>query len=338
LGREAYRGTLQFAAESDQILHTNAVGLATGAFTLNATTSRQLAQKVVLTQTEVIRSGTIYLNKTGAATGGYLRVRVVNDSAGQPGTTVYSESAPISIAALATGNVTVPVTLPDTVLVAGTYWMTIQGDTTYQSDPTVGFSTSVREISWRSFNSGNSAGVYDGTTWVVTASSFVYQMNGIALDLRVRVTASATSTLLGYGIFYDTVDAPRTNGLPIERLVQPANTTTAQFTLTKFVPDPDLLEVICVETGQLFVYGAFQLQGQTVIFPDETFLSSQALNLTFRQLNGVAFDSSDRNAQLLAANFLGSTDATIDRSQAGRGIFLRRSGRYVARNHDRQQR
>jgi hypothetical protein len=325
MGTETYRGTLQFTAESNQTLHTNAVGLATGTTTLNASTTQRLAQKVVLSQTELVRNITLYMNKTGASTGGYFRVLLVADSAGAPGTTTLSDSGPVSIAPLSTGNITVSVTMPDAVLTAGTYWFIIQTDAIYLSDATVGYSAGVRELAVRNFTDTSSASSYNGTVWAAIATtSFVYQMNGIVLDLRVRVTSGATGTLVGYGILYDTIDAPRTTGLPIERVVQPANTTSAQFTLTKFVPDPDLLEVTCIETCKTYLYGAFQLQGQTVIFPDETFLSAQSLNLTFRQLKGSSFDSTDRNAQLLAANFLGSTDATIDRSQAGRGIFLRR--------------
>ncbi len=46
--------------------------------------------------------------------------------------------------------------------------------------------------------------------------------------------------------------------------------------------------------------------------------------LIFDQIRGGAFDNSDTNAALLATNHLGSTDGSIDRSSAGRGLFLRR--------------
>ena len=44
----------------------------------------------------------------------------------------------------------------------------------------------------------------------------------------------------------------------------------------------------------------------------------------FDQSEQGAFDNSDVNGNLLATNHLGSTDPNIDRSQNGRGIFLRR--------------
>lgn len=99
-----------------------------------------------------------------------------------------------------------------------------------------------------------------------------------------------------------------------------------EFLLTRFMPDPDTLSVYCVETGQVFKYGAFSLNGNKVIFPEGTFDNGgieTEYTLIFDQTQGASFDNSDQNAALLAANFLGSTNPSIDRSQAGRGIFLR---------------
>lgn len=323
LGTDTVRGVHQFTVEADQVIHEIPVVNADSTNSFNPGSSRK-GQQFVVTQTELVRGFTAYFNKLGAATGGSFRVLLMNDSAGLPGTTSYASSAPVDIAALATGNIAVNVTIPDTVLVPGTYWWVIQVDAVYISDPAVGYSAGVRDLAARMSSTNvppNSA--FYNTSWAVnTLSGITYQMKGIVLDLRARITASGAGSLEGFGVLFDFADAMRTTGLPIERKVQLANTTAASFTLTKFAPDPDLLEVIC--DGKIYVYGDFQLQGQTVIFPDETFLSASDLALTFRQLRGVAFDSSDRNAQLLAANFLGSTDATIDRSQNGRGIFVKR--------------
>jgi hypothetical protein len=68
----------------------------------------------------------------------------------------------------------------------------------------------------------------------------------------------------------------------------------------------------------------FYLDGHKIVFPVNTFNGLGTVTLVFDQPEGAAFDNSENNASLLAANFLGSTDATIDRSVAGRGIFLRR--------------
>jgi hypothetical protein len=80
-----------------------------------------------------------------------------------------------------------------------------------------------------------------------------------------------------------------------------------------------------VNSGQVYRFGAFTVNGQSVQFDDGQFLSpGETLTLVFDQTAGSAYDNSDVNALLLATNHLGSTDATIDKSAAGRGIFLRR--------------
>jgi hypothetical protein len=143
-------------------------------------------------------------------------------------------------------------------------------------------------------------------------------------DLRVKITAGTANTILkGYGIFYDLQFGVATDHVAIEKQLVVGGTNPNTFTLSKFLPDPDLLRVYAVETGQVFRYGAFSLSGYTVTFPVDTFNISTNLTLIFDQTVGSTFDSSDKNASLMAANFLGSTDTNIDRSQPGRGIVLR---------------
>lgn len=146
-------------------------------------------------------------------------------------------------------------------------------------------------------------------------------------DLRVRITASASSKLEGYGLFYDkTLSAAVASGaINAEVFEFSGSLNTYEFTLTKFVPSPDILKVYDVNTGQVYVYGAFSLNGQKVVFQSGQFYApSQTIKLNFMQIEGSVFDSSDVNGLLMASNHLGSTDASIDRSVAGRGIFLRR--------------
>lgn len=149
----------------------------------------------------------------------------------------------------------------------------------------------------------------------------------VTYDLRLKITASASSKLEGYGIFYDKeLSANVASGsLNIEVFEFSGSLNTYQFTLTKFVPHPDLLKVYDVNTGQVYDYGAFTFSGQTVVFDSGQFYQpGQTIKLRFIQMEGTAFDNSDVNALLMASNHLGSTDTSIDRSIAGRGIFLRR--------------
>jgi hypothetical protein len=153
---------------------------------------------------------------------------------------------------------------------------------------------------------------------------------GYDLDLRVRITASANDKVLnGYGIFYDNdpvIVVNNTLQLQVFKFKAVADNLDT-FTLTNFLPNADLLKVYYVEGGQVFHYGAFTLQGNDVIFPANTFNNNAVeadITLVFDQMRGGAYDNSDTNASLLAANHLGSTDGTIDKSLSGRGIFLRR--------------
>jgi hypothetical protein len=97
--------------------------------------------------------------------------------------------------------------------------------------------------------------------------------------------------------------------------------------LTTFTPDADLLSVYLVETGQVFKIGAFTLDGRTIRFPVNTFDNGGTptpYTLIADQTIGNSFDNSDLNGLLLTGNHLGSTDALVDKSLPGRGIFLRR--------------
>jgi hypothetical protein len=147
--------------------------------------------------------------------------------------------------------------------------------------------------------------------------------------LRVKITSSAGSKRLnGYGILYDLQTAGIVGGIKNRQVFRFNSTTNPNsFALTNFSPDPDLLNVYMVETGQVFKAPSFYLSGNTVVFPANSFNNggtSADFTLVFDQTTGSSFDNSDSNGLLLASNFLGSNDASIDRSVNGRGIFLRR--------------
>jgi hypothetical protein len=156
-----------------------------------------------------------------------------------------------------------------------------------------------------------------------------YQLIGSTLDLRVKVTASGNSKSLdAYAIFYKQAAAGPVGGLK-KLEVKSFNSVSDNFNsfTIGFLPDPDLLSVYHVETGQVYRYGSFSLQGYNVVFPVNTFNNngfSTLVTLRFEQLVGTSFDNSDQNGALLAANALGSTNAAIDKSIPGRGLFLRR--------------
>lgn len=140
-------------------------------------------------------------------------------------------------------------------------------------------------------------------------------------DLRLKIVSSAGSKeLLGYAVCYS-YQQGTVSGVEL-RDVKTTSTNANTFTLN-FLPDPTKLKVFWVEKAQVFAYGAFTLDGRSVIFPADTFNEAGTQTLIFEQPLGGGFDNSDANAALLAANKLGSSDLSIDRSAAGQGIKLR---------------
>jgi hypothetical protein len=230
---------------------------------------------------------------------------------------------------LASGDNAIILDIGSNVLLADDYHFVIATDSSYKS----GFSAGVNSVRARADAVGpigpDGINEFNGTVWSANAAqTLLYKIEGRSLDLRVRITSSIVDVALkGYGIFYGR-EAAIISGLK-NREVQSFDGTADnfnEFTLTNFLPDPELLKVYHVETGQVYIYGlnGFYLDGFKVIFPVDTFNGLGTVTLVFDQLVGNSFDNSDTNAALLAANFLGSTNVNLDRSQPGRGIFLRR--------------
>ncbi len=330
---ETFRGILKFPADTTyNMLSEWALANATAYREMNATTLQSIGQiwSVTAAQEWAVQRNILYINKVGSPVGNVL-VQLVRDNAGVPSTSLLDIVAQTSVSAagLAAGDNAVTVDWGTNILPAGNYHYVISTDAAYKA----GFSAGVNSVRARVDASAplgpNTINEYNGTTWTPNvAQSLIYRIEGRVEDLRVRIISSATNVQLkGYGVFYDR-QSPVLAGTK-NREVQSFNGTTDNFntfTLTNFIPEADLLKVYHVETGQVYTYGTagFSLNGLQVVFAANTFNGLGTVTLVFDQLAGSSFDNSDLNASLLAANFLGSTDATIDRSQNGRGIFLRR--------------
>lgn len=323
---DLYRGNHEFDEEaSNQSLSSNATGAANRE--LDASTRQWLSQKVDLTDKVMVRSVDLTLTKNGSPDG-FLTVYIVaDDGADKPSLLsedILSESAPIAMSSLSTG--VNAVALNEVTLAPGEYHIVLK-TTGYTST----FSAGVTSLQWQADSAGASPYMtsYNGTVWAIeTNYKAKYDLKGIELDLRIRVTSVTNpGKLESTGIFYDkTLSAKVADGqINIQVFEINGDDDETEFTLTRFTPHPDLLKVYDVNSGQVYTYGAFALDGHKVIFEAGQFLApGETITLRFMQVEGTAFDNSDTNALLLASNFLGSTDASIDRSQAGRGIFLRR--------------
>ena len=158
-------------------------------------------------------------------------------------------------------------------------------------------------------------------------SGIVYTLQGLQLDLRVRITSSADEVVSeGFGIFYknDTKITPVDGSIlrHVEQFVGDVDNLN-EFAIS-FTPDVRLMSVYEIGTGQVYRYGAWVINGNgNVEFPQNTFNKPETVTLEFLQVQGGSFDNSDRNQLVLAAQHLGSLDPTLDFSIAGRGIHLR---------------
>lgn len=325
---ETYTGEYSWTSEDAAVSVATAGG--TGATTaLNLTTAARIAGPAQLASATLYAAGTqvkFTLAKTGSPTGN-LYASLVRLSGGLVSTDpadVLASSGPLDITTL-TGSATEKTfSMGPGILAPGTsYAVVLRAD--YGT-----YSAGVNEVVVTRASSGTTGQLYNASTgtWSTGVIS-VPQISifGRSLDLRVRITSSAGSKSLdGVAVYYDpnySVPATGVKKLDTKRFLSTDNLSS--FTIN-FLPDPDLMTVYYVEGGQAFRFGAFSLDGYTVRFPTNSFNNGGVLSnvtLVFEQTLGGSFDNSDANAALLAANRLGSTDATIDKSIAGRGIILR---------------
>ena len=297
----AYRGYQTF---SDEVTQQNLqVVAASGAGTvLNATTTQQLSSPLVLASTTAVRSIVLELSRTAALSVGNFKVSIVKDLAGVPSTLVtdiYAESNLVSIAGLSTGNLSVTVALPTTVLVAGTYQIVLSTDATYRAG--------VLDVFWRSAAAGTTGASYNGTVWAGSASTKASTVKGRVHDLRIKITAGTALTYLeGMGVYFgvdEGITAP--NGTKnVQRFLFTGDENKTVFTLN-WTPDPDLIEFYDVYRGQVYVIDndTVRLSGQTVTFDSGTFsFPGESILLIARQIKGIGIDNSDSNAAAISAH------------------------------------
>ena len=316
---DSYVGIHEFTEEA-ATQSLNAQATSNASIELNTTTQSFLSQSFTLTDASVIKEFDLDVTINGSPAG-RLYFSIYSDSSGDPDTALAEGS--VSISGLSTGTETF--NIPDLALPVGTYHIVIRTDSDYSAS-FVTTTTSI-EIDTNSGGSGSNNSS-DGITWIGTVSgAFVYDVKGSELDLRVRVTASATSSLAGYGIFYDLQSTGIIAGTKLRHIEQFSSTSNPNEFVIPWVADADLLRVYISPTAQVAVVPDFEIDGTTIRFPVDTFSDGGGdpvnYRLTFIQTEGTSFDNSDENAALLAQNFLGSLNGSYDKSAPGRGILLR---------------
>jgi hypothetical protein len=328
-----FRAFYRFEEESvSQTLFENEVANADSQIALSGGGANEaLAIPITVTNKLFVKELTLYLNKLGAPLGNFS-IELVKEDSGFPSTNtadIVGSTGLQSTINLSAGNNSVILTIKK-ALKPGNYWFVINTDQAYKSS----FDSGVDELRWRADNSSptySNGSTFNGTVWTTTSgSSFVFLAEGREHDLRVQVEASQNDVLLeGIGTFYGDRGPGFLTGIKarhVFRFSGDNDDTEFEIPIGKFLPDADMLEVFDVNSGQVYKYPAFELQGQTIKFGAGTFLSpGEEVILIADQTKGGGFDNSDQNASLMAANGLGSTDLSVDRSSPGVGVKNRAS-------------
>lgn len=318
---DKYQGSHTFSDEaSDQNLYVYLNTNADTSISLNATTTKAIAQPIVATEKDKVKKITLYVEKSGTPVGNII-FKVVKDTAGSPSSDpndlMFSK---IVNASSISGITTIPMD-SDIIFVNGqTYWIVVETDDLYKTN---NHAINVLQLRADSTPSITVAKAYN-SSWTAASYAAVYLVQGFKFDLRVRIDASMNDTKLkGFGIFF----AKQQAGVPVGdtpevyRYSFSGDANEYSFTLP-FTPDPDFLEVWDVGAGNVYSYPAFDIAGNVVNFLPGTFLSpGETVQLKFKQGSGF-FDNSDLNRNLLAANHLGSTSGSNTLQSPGRGIML----------------
>lgn len=185
--------------------------------------------------------------------------------------------------------------------------------------PTVASGSYVK-VGWQALNDKAIHSYYGDVGTISTVGAVPFSGGGLSIGESLLLS---NGTTLAIQSFTQYTGAGVGGGAGTEdRQVFQFSNNASSFTLN-FMPDPTKLKVFWVEKGEVLVLGAWWLNGRTVIFLADTFNEAGLQTLVFEQIYGSAFDGSPVNANLLASNFLGSSDLSVDRSSAGRGIKLR---------------
>lgn len=259
------------------------------------------SQDFTTSQVEVAEQITVSITKTGSPLG-YLKINLHEDDGGIPG--VVKSQSLVNIENLVAGQQDVTVEIGRHVLLNATkYHIKIETDQTYKDS----FDTGVDEIS---------VGQNSGTP------SMVYKVEGRALSLILKYTASATAQLLGYGVYYGD------EAQSVQRLKRRAafvfNGTLDnlnEFQLP-WNADPDFVEIQDRVTGQTWGVPTFALQNNKAVFPVDFFDGRDTVYLIAKQVEAGSYDGNPELKKLVAENHMGSNDPALDYSVPGRGPIV----------------
>lgn len=169
---------------------------------------------------------------------------------------------------------------------------------------------------------------FNGGSWTGSAAFMSFDVYGSGCDLRIRVTAStpgaSTWELYGFGLDYVLNGQFGSTGVALyeDRTITATEASTGLITLNN----------ISYTMGQNQVRGNFgghvlNTQNFTELSPSQLQFASGFFSagdvVRFEVAYGLV-DGTSKALNILAANHLGSTTASLDQSVAGRGIILKR--------------
>jgi hypothetical protein len=282
------------------------------------------AVKFTAADTKTITDVRGYFTVNNSPTG-YVRAKIYSDSTGPD--ELIGVSEPVDISTISGTNTAVDFTGLSASIVSGTdYFIAFEVSSTVggSNDFNVGVDNSSPPDSLWSKVSGS---------WSSGSGGYIaFQLYNRVESLQVKITSSQESYLEGVGVFYDQ-SQPLSNNEQLKYQAFSVDTSDNEVTLTlsNFLPVAELLEIHVPERGQVFkiVNGVETLpyiSGYDVIFPTDFFYDGlgNTLAVLLVQNNGQTIDTSDANGSIIQENHLGSQDASIDKSVAGKGILLRR--------------
>lgn len=324
-----YRGIHEFDAEAtNQSLLDNPD--TDTSFDFDDASVQSVSQSMTIASATVLRKFTAKSITVTGSPVGTLILKVVNDTAGLPSTVstdILWESAPVDLATLSTGDIEFDMELP---VGPGDIHFVLETSASYIAE----YTSSVGANKIAHFRDDDASGyhTFNGTVWAGASGGLASDVEGIVLDLRIRITSSVDDVLIKeFGVLYEENIGNLAFSTTVDGITRTTFLAVAdnfnEFTVP-FLVNPDLAVVHLLGSGQSFRYGDFAIQGgSTIVFPVDQFNNSgieRVQTLIFDQNRGGAYDNSDANAALMAENGLGSTNGALDKSAAGVGIKLRR--------------
>ena len=232
---------------------------------------------------------------------GLFTVTLQADSSGEPGAVVATSTTTLDASTVGGVAEDLDFAFGNDVVDAGTYWIVATPDATYN-----GVKSGSVNLSFEEDTAGSGFSTFDGATWTDTTNGMVHIVTAKTVGLYLRVTSNAADTAIaGYGLFYEVGGQLQLGEKLVKTFTFQSNTAPSSFALD-WEGDPDLLEAILLETGQVFSAATagdtngFVITGNTVTFPGVDFSQEvdQEFNLRFRQSTGTA-DTSSSNASRL---------------------------------------